>query len=111
MKTLKVEEVDGRRYRNFEDASCSIGTFIEDVYNKQRLHSALNYCSPIEFETVAGSAFRISTKNEKRIKKERKQRPVETAGTVEKQKTVFPQFLEPDKTSGSQFPQALRRLT
>src|SRR5262249_15724007 len=66
MKTLKVEEVDGRRYRNFEDASRSIGTFIEDVYNKQRLHSALNYCSPVEFETVADSAFQISTKKEKR---------------------------------------------
>ncbi len=111
MKTLKVEEVDGRRYRNLEDANSSIGTFIEDVYNKQRLHSALNYCSPIEFETAANSAFTISTKKEKRAKKERKQRPVETAGAMEKQKTVFPQLLEPDKTSGSQLPQARRRVT
>jgi transposase InsO family protein len=50
MKTLKVEEVDGRRYRNFDHARTSIGTFIEEVYNQQRLHSALNYCSPTEFE-------------------------------------------------------------
>jgi hypothetical protein len=49
------------------------------------------------------------TKKEKRSKKERKQRPVETAGAVEKRKTVFPRLLEPDKTSGSQLPQA--RLT
>ena len=49
------------------------------------------------------------TKKEKRSKKERKQRPVETAGAVEKRKTVFPQLLEPDKTSGSQLPQT--RLT
>jgi hypothetical protein len=46
------------------------------------------------------------TKKEKRSKKERKQRPVETAGAVEKRKTVFPQLLEPDKTFGSQLPQA-----
>jgi putative transposase len=65
MKTLKVEEVDGRRYRNFEDANSLIGTFIEDVYNKQRLHSALNYCSPIEFEAAAHSAVTMSTKKEK----------------------------------------------
>ena len=52
-----------------------------------------------------------STKKEKRSKKERKQRPVETAGAVEKQKTVFPQLLEPDKTSGSQLPQARQRST
>ena len=110
MKTLKVEEVDGRRYRNFEDANSSIGTFIEDVYNKQRLHSALNYCSPIEFEATADSAVTISTKKEKRSKKERKQKPVETAGAMEKQKTVLPQLLEPDKTFGSQLPQAQRRL-
>jgi len=51
MKTLKVEEVDGRRYRNFDHAKSSIATFIEEVYNQQRLHSALDYRSPVEFET------------------------------------------------------------
>jgi putative transposase len=86
MKTLKVEEVDGRRYRNLEDAISSIGTFIEEVYNQQRLHSALDYHSPMEFE----ADFAI-TEKEKRSKKEREQRPVETAGAVEKRKTVFPQ--------------------
>jgi putative transposase len=50
MKTLKVEEVDGRHYRNFDDAASSIGSFIDELYNEQRLHSALDYCSPIEFE-------------------------------------------------------------
>lgn len=50
MKTLKVEEVDGRRYRHFADAKSSIGEFIEEIYNQQRLHSALDYRSPIEFE-------------------------------------------------------------
>ena len=52
MKTLKVEEVDGRRYRNFDHAKSSVATFIEEVYNQQRLHSALDYRSPMEFETA-----------------------------------------------------------
>lgn len=50
MKTLKHEEVDGRAYRDLAAARLSIGRFIEDVYNRQRLHSALGYRSPIEFE-------------------------------------------------------------
>src|SRR4030095_7720058 len=50
MKTLKTEEVDARRYRDLEHASSSIGTFIEEFYNDQRLHSALGYLCPVEFE-------------------------------------------------------------
>ena len=50
MKTLKAEEVDGKAYRNREDARQQIGVFIEDVYNADRLHSALGYKSPIAFE-------------------------------------------------------------
>ena len=57
MKTLKVEEVDGRRYRNFDHAESCIGTFIEEIYNQQRLHSALNYCSPVEFEAGLRNKF------------------------------------------------------
>jgi putative transposase len=51
MKTLKTEEIDGRRYRDLDDATSSIGIFIEEVYNQQRLHSALDYRSPMEFES------------------------------------------------------------
>ena len=51
IKTLKHEEVDGRDYRDLEQARQSIGAFIEDVYNRQRLHSALAYRPPAEFET------------------------------------------------------------
>jgi putative transposase len=50
MKTLKAEEVNGRAYRDLADAKAKIGRFIEQVYNHQRLHSALGYLSPEEFE-------------------------------------------------------------
>ena len=50
MKTLKAEEVDGRLYRDHHEAERCIGTFIEQIYNTQRLHSALSYRPPAEFE-------------------------------------------------------------
>jgi len=51
MKTLKHEEVDASDYRDLDHARSAIGDFIEGVYNRQRLHSALAYQSPMEFET------------------------------------------------------------
>jgi transposase InsO family protein len=50
MKTLKQEEIDGRDYRDLDEARHGIGTFIEQVYNRQRLHSSLDYRPPVEFE-------------------------------------------------------------
>jgi putative transposase len=50
MKTLKYEEVYRSDYRDERDARSGIGRFLEKVYNQKRLHSALSYRSPVEFE-------------------------------------------------------------
>lgn len=50
IKTLKVEEVDVTQYRDLEHLLENIGIFIEQYYNRLRLHSALNYRSPEKFE-------------------------------------------------------------
>jgi putative transposase len=50
MKTLKCEEVYVKAYRDREEAQASLAHFIEEVYNGQRLHSALGYLSPAAFE-------------------------------------------------------------
>ncbi len=50
MRTLKREEVDGRAYRDLADAKRRIEIFLEEVYNRQRLHSALAYRPPAAFE-------------------------------------------------------------
>lgn len=50
MKTLKSEEVYRQEYRSLAEARGSIERFIEKVYNQKRLHSALDYCPPAEFE-------------------------------------------------------------
>lgn len=49
-KTLKAEEVYLKEYRSFAEAQNNIGSFIEAVYNHKRLHSALGYLPPAEFE-------------------------------------------------------------
>ena len=50
IKTLKYEEVYRSEYRDLAEARTSIGRFLEQVYNEKRLHSALGYCPPAEFE-------------------------------------------------------------
>ena len=50
IKTLKREEIDARRYASFAELRQHVDEFIEQIYNKVRLHSALAYRSPEEFE-------------------------------------------------------------
>jgi len=53
MRTLKYEEVHLTEYETLVEARASIRRFIEDVYNRKRLHSALGYRPPVEFELLA----------------------------------------------------------
>lgn len=50
MKTLKKEEVNASNYKTINEARTNIGHFLETTYNRQRLHSALGYKPPVEFE-------------------------------------------------------------
>ncbi len=55
IKTLKYEEIYRSEYRDLEDLYASMAEFIEEVYNRKRLHSALGYLPPAEFEQKAGA--------------------------------------------------------
>jgi len=52
IKTLKNEEVYLWDYKTFEDVKKRVPYFIEAVYNEKRLHSALGYCPPNEYESL-----------------------------------------------------------
>jgi putative transposase len=53
MRTLKEEHVDYSDYDNFDDAQQQLAIWLMDIYNTQRIHSALDYQTPTEFEALA----------------------------------------------------------
>ncbi len=55
MKTLKQEEIYCRRYRDLEDLEAHLEEFLDRYYNRQRMHSALGYRTPVEFEQQAAA--------------------------------------------------------
>jgi len=60
MRTIKEEEVDLNEYHDFHDAFQRIGQFLDDVYTRKRIHSALGYLSPAEFEGQWCSQHRLA---------------------------------------------------
>ena len=52
IRTIKEEEVDLSEYEDFGDALRGLGRFLDDVYNRKRIHSSLGYLTPAEFEGV-----------------------------------------------------------
>lgn len=54
-RTLKLEQVYLTEYHDFDDAYRQIGTFLEEVYNRKRLHSSLGYRPPTEFEALVAA--------------------------------------------------------
>ena len=62
MKTLKSEEVYRQEYRDLAEAGASIAQFIDEVYNQKRLHSALGYRPPVEFEQVMAVSSRLEAR-------------------------------------------------
>ncbi len=83
MKTLKAEEVHARQYRSFAEAQQSIGQFIDAFYNRERLHSALGYCSPLEFETLLGTPA-IAKRASSRVENFVRSKPKQTRGQERK---------------------------
>ena len=62
MKTLKSEEVYRQDYRDVSEARALIAQFIDEIYNQKRLHSALAYRPPVEFEQALAASRRLEAR-------------------------------------------------
>ena len=85
MKTLKQEEIYCRQYRDFEELAAHLEEFIDTYYNRQRLHSALGYRTPEEFERDTAAAPSLAPTmtyfTPPQMGKDGVTRPEETSGT------------------------------
>jgi transposase InsO family protein len=50
MRTIREEEIDLSEYHEFADAYGQLGRFLDDEYNRKRIHSSLGDLTPAEFE-------------------------------------------------------------
>jgi putative transposase len=99
MKTLKREEIYANRYENLEQLRTNIEEFIEQYYNRQRLHSALGYRSPEEFERQSergnsdspGATVEFVVNNENNEHEERDSKKL--AGDEDSNAVLFPRSL------------------
>ncbi|WP_254603811.1 IS3 family transposase, partial [Burkholderia lata] len=55
-KTLKVERIYQTRYETRAQARLDIVDWIEGYYNRQRMHTSIDYCTPVEYETLRAAA-------------------------------------------------------
>ncbi len=67
IKTLKVEEVYCNEYETLDQAQADIGHFLEFIYNAKRLHSALGYRPPEEFEAAFAAQQAAAAGSEARV--------------------------------------------
>jgi len=68
IRTIKEGEVDLSEYNDFADVYQQMGRFLEDVYNTKRIHSALGYLTPVEFEAAWRMAQPVQTTPNKHSK-------------------------------------------
>ncbi len=51
--SMKVEVIRGNRFKNDKELRGTLGSYINKYYNVSRMHSGINYCSPVEYEALA----------------------------------------------------------
>jgi hypothetical protein len=68
LKTLKQEEIYCHRYRGLEDLTAHLEEFIDNYYNRYRLHSALGYRTPEQFERASSASSEEALPNVATVK-------------------------------------------